>query len=241
MAHGYPDWFGSLPGQNIFGGVDVLEAAARLGAWATTTRRGNLIYTMFFAGGQAELVYRTLPDDAIVGTSTKSIFPNMNHLSIKLPTTVNEYVGIEIANYHPPATNIALEHIFFVTKYIGAFSIYTEFISPAKAYFAWVHFKFSEQKICFYTTDNNTICLTPPFMLTYSTGIPNMIRIGLDLINCKYNYVTLNYLTFIPPNIPLNSTMGRAENYMFTHLLLKDNQPGCEYIPCVFAIFINDY
>jgi len=51
MVHGSPDWWGSVPSETVYGGLDTGELAARLGSIVTFDRRGNVVWMDEFEHG----------------------------------------------------------------------------------------------------------------------------------------------------------------------------------------------
>jgi len=74
VVHGSPDWWGNVPSETVYGGLDTGELAVRLGSCMSFDRRGNVIFIDDFSSGICVgSPYEALEDDAVTLHSGESI------------------------------------------------------------------------------------------------------------------------------------------------------------------------
>jgi len=241
MPHGYPDWFGTLPGQNVFGGVDVLEAAARLGSWFTTLRRGNLFWCDFFTQHPGIWGVQLPSSGFQIYKSTISLVPNIAPFCITGSYDPPQYIFMSTSLPLPIPSNIAGEITFKALNAIGIFDFNMYFYQYNQSWYALVRFVPGMRQIQITTTGGQTITYDVPFSLRMHDLRFVTIRVGVDTVKNEYRYVAFNNRIILTTGVKLRPAPGYDLEQLTLQFIMLPTYPELTIIPYVAAVFLNDF
>jgi hypothetical protein len=240
MAHGYPDWFGTLPKENVFGTQDVIELAQRMGLWYSPSRRGNLFWCDFCVNFDYIWKWGFSSQNYSIQKSIITLPFGQEHFAI-VGTNVR-YIAVNMfaSVLRPPACKAAVELLFIPIGYVYYFEVgfYDGDICTGVKFGAQLdqetNYILLHKGWGYYERFQHNLDIT------LRSEYINYLRLGFDLANNTYTYLTINSNTFIPPNVKVTPGYGtgyREARFYIEWMSYLDNYT---LIPLLAAVYIND-
>jgi len=240
MPHGWPDYFMTLPKENIYGTTDVLELLARLKMLSPGLRRGNIFWIDFFeiVGGtwNYSFLYHT---PQLYRTITNPAF-GVTHPYFKWSYPGIGWVKFETETLMPPATTVAIECYFISDTYLNSFTIGYYLKGEEYTYYYEFNVNISLDAFKWRKSKDEYIIEQKYLQAHLFTEHPRYIRLGFDISKNKYTYVMLNSNIHIAPDfevIPERRNDYNVATFTFTYVSTA-YMPG--FTPLCAAIYIND-
>jgi len=240
MPHGWPDYFMTLPKENVFGTFDTLEPIARIGFLAPGLRRGNVFWCDFcqYLGktwfvtfeGTAPRVYKSFE---------RPLF-GVPHLHFSWPALTKGTVTMQAPMLQPPITLLAVELHVWHDLWLEKITIGYHFLAPGKNYFYDAQINWLEQKIKWHkeryvwvSQDFSELPERIPRGLYY-------LRLGIDPAKCRYRYLMINTRVIFPPDIEVIPYTGTIFEDTIFYVQVAGEDYGVNFSPQGAFVYIND-